>query len=225
MTISCRWRTYTLWTLKPSHGNRVKCMQVSEYFTFSSSSSKYDNLRPRKNCWVSIPWSRWSSWNFRFGKLVCVNVKNVSVVQVSISFGFSSKIVSSKNNDWSPWQCGWMSSSRTGTHTFDDGISPLPSSNLELSIGVLTWWLLRGLTLALLSALFALGLALLMTVFGMLWLLHLFHVWTLLLFLLIFVRVVSLVRLVLFGVIRLIIAFHMSWVLYNQRNFNYKFNI
>ncbi len=208
MTISRWWRTNTLGTLKPCHRNRIKSMQVSEYFSLGTSSSKDDNLGSSKNSRVSISRRRRSSGDFRFSELVSVDVKNVGVIEISVAFCFSSEIMSTKDNDWCSWQCGWVSTSRTWTYTLDNGISPLPSSNLEFSIGLLAGWLVGVWVFTLLFAFLALRMAMLVTFLGMLRLLHLFHVGAFLLFFLILVGMISLVWSIFLREIGLIIAFH-----------------
>lgn len=208
MSISCRWRTNTLRTLKPCHSDGIKSVKISENFSFGSSSSKYDDFRSCKYSRMSISWSRWSSWDFGFGKFICIDIENVGIVKISITLSLSCKVMAPKNNNWSSWKSSWMSSSWTRTYTLNNWICPLPSSDLKLSIRKLTWWLFRIWALTFLSTFFTWRVTFLLTVLRSLWLFHLLHVWTFLLLLLIFVRPISLIRPILLWVIRLIITFH-----------------
>ena len=156
MAISGRWRTNTLRTLKPSHRYWIESMKISENFSFGSSSSKDDDFRTSQNGRMCISWGRWSSRNFGFGELICIDIKNVSIIEVSITFGLTCKIMTTKDNDGCSGKCSTMPTSGTWTDTLDDGICPLPSSHLQLPIREFTR-LLRVLALAFLFSFMALG--------------------------------------------------------------------
>lgn len=208
MPISRWWRTNTLRSLKPCHCDWIKSVKVSKNFSLGSSTTENNDFRSCKNSWMGISWCGRSTWNFWFSELVCVNIKNVCIIEIGIPFCFSSKIMTTKDNYGSSRKSSWMTSSRTGTYTFNNWVSPLPSSYLKLSIWKLTWRLLRIWAFAFLSAFTTLRMALLMTIFWMLRFFHLLHIWTFLLLLLIFIWTVSLVRPVLLWVIWLIITLH-----------------
>lgn len=143
VSISCWRRANTLWTLEPCHCDWIKSMKIPKNFSFGSSTTKNNNFRSCKHSRMSITWSGWSTWDFWFSKFVSINIKNVCIIKIGITFCFSSKIMTTKNNYWSSWKSGRMPSSGTRTYTFNNGISPLPSSDLKLSIRELTWRLLR----------------------------------------------------------------------------------
>lgn len=115
-----------------------------------------------------------------------------------------------------------MSSSRARTHTFNNWISPLPSSYLKLSVRELTWGLLRIWTFAFLATFITFGMTFLMTVLWVLRLFHLFHIRPFLLSLLVFIWLISLIRSVFLRVIGLIITIHKEILLF-ERNLDYKF--
>lgn len=130
--------------------------------------------------------------------------------------------MSTKNNNWCARKCGWMSSSRARTDSLNDRICPLPSSNLKVSLRIFTWRLLRIRAWTFLTAFLTWSMTLLLTIFWMLRLLHIFHVGTFLLFLFFIIRPIPLIWPVFFWVIRLVITFHNIWL---NGSFNYKLEI
>ena len=160
---------------------------------------------------MCVSWSGWCSWNFRFGELISIDIKNVRIVKVSISFSFSGKIVSTEDDDRSSWQSSRVTTSRTRTDTFNNRISPLPPSDLQLTIWILAG-LLRIRSLTFLSTLLTLRVALLVTVFRMLWLLHLLHIWALLLVFLVLIRSALLIAFVLLLILWMVIALHEQFI-------------
>lgn len=99
MTVSGRGRSDTLWTLKPGHSDWVKSVQISEDFSFGSSSSEDDNFgacQYSRMC-ISGCWGR--SGDFGFSELVGIDIKNVGIIEVGIALGFACKVVPSKDDD------------------------------------------------------------------------------------------------------------------------------
>lgn len=78
--ISCWRRTNTLWTLEPCHCDWIKSMKISKNFSFGSSTTKDNDFRTCKNSRMSITWGGWSTWDFRFSKFICINIKNVCII-------------------------------------------------------------------------------------------------------------------------------------------------
>ena len=223
MAISCRWRTDTLWSLKPCHCNRIKRMKISEDFSFSSTTTKDNDFWSCKNSRMSISWGWGRSWYFRFCKFISIYIEYVSIIEICISFGFASEIMTSKYNDWSSRQSSRVSSSWARAYTLDDGISPLPSSDLKLSIRVLTWRLLRIWALTFFAAFMTLRMTFLLTVLWMLRLFHFLHIRTFLLLLLIFIRPISLIWSIFFWKVGLIITLHWEIRKLKEVCLNYKF--
>lgn len=111
-------------------------------------------------------------------KFISIDIKNISIVKISIPLIFASIIMPPKNDNRSSRKCSSMTTSLTWTNTLNNRISPLPSSNLHFTIlkfGRLWWVSLRGslwwhlLLLILLSSW--------MRWFWMLWMLWLIHLW------------------------------------------------
>ncbi len=101
MAVSCRGRSDTFWTLEPSHGHRVERMKVSEDFSFGSPSPKNNDFGASENCRMCVSWSGRSSGYFGFRELISVDIENVGIVEISVSFGFACEIMSSKDDDGS----------------------------------------------------------------------------------------------------------------------------
>lgn len=208
MSISCRWRPNTLWPLKPCHCNRVKGMKISEYFSFGSSSTKNNDFWSCEDRRMRISRGWWGAWYFRFCEFVCINIKNVSIIEVCIPFSLTRKVVASENDDRCSWKCSRMSTPGTRTNTLNDGIRPLPSSYLQFPIGELTLWLLRRRALAFMPAFTTFRSAILPTKVWMSRLLHLLHVRPLLLLIILLPWPLPMIWPIFLRVAGLIIAFH-----------------
>ena len=76
----CSWGTATLWTLEPSHSERVKRMQVSEDGLLAALSSENDNTGTSEHCRVSV--ARWGrrTRDPRLDPAGRVNIQDVRVV-------------------------------------------------------------------------------------------------------------------------------------------------
>lgn len=207
MAISCRRWSNTLWSLKPGHRNRIQSMQVPKYFSLGSSSSKDNDLWPCQHGRMSVPWCWRCSWDFWFREFVGIDIENVSIVEVSVTFSFACEIVPAKNYDRGSWQSCAVSASGARTNTLDDGVSPLPPSDLQFPV-----WIFAGLlwvrTLTFWCALLTVGLAGLLAGLWVLRLLHLLHVWAFFL-LLLFIRSALLVAFVFLWVLWRIVALHL----------------
>jgi hypothetical protein len=74
-------------------------MKVSEDFSFGSPPSENDDFGASENCRVCVSWSGRSSGYFGFSELISVDIENVGIVEISVSFGFACEVVPSKDDD------------------------------------------------------------------------------------------------------------------------------
>jgi hypothetical protein len=74
-------------------------MKISEDFSFGSPSSKNNDLRASENCRMCVSWSWRSPGYFGFSELIRVDIKNVGIVEISVSFSFACEVMSSKDDD------------------------------------------------------------------------------------------------------------------------------
>ncbi len=158
---------------------------------------------------MSISRCRRCSRDFWLCKFVGIYVKNIGVIKIGVTLGFSCKVVTAKDNDGGTWQCCRVPSSGTWTDTLNDGISPLPPSDLKFFIWILAWWLMWILALSFLLASLALGITCFLTVLRMFRLLHLFQLGFRILLLLILVLTIFSILLSLFWVIGGVVTFHL----------------
>ena len=185
MPISRRRRSNTLWSLQPSHGDWIQCMKIPKNLSGCSSAPKNDNFWSCKHRRMCISRRRWCPRNLGLSKLIGINIKYISIIKISIALGLSGKIMSPKDNNGSTRQCCSMSTSLTWTNTLNNWICPLPSSDLQLLLREFRW---LGIALWILTLGFGLAL---MTYLWMIGLLHLLHVGTLLLLVLLLLFVVG----------------------------------
>jgi hypothetical protein len=51
---------------------------------------------------MRVSWSRGCSAYFRFGELIGVDIKDVSVIEIGIALGLTSKVMPPENDDTGP---------------------------------------------------------------------------------------------------------------------------
>jgi hypothetical protein len=75
--------------------------------------------------------------DFGFSELVGVDVEDVGVVEVGVALGFSGVVVAAEDDDGGAGEGGGMAAPGTGTDALDDGVGPLPASDLQFLLLVL----------------------------------------------------------------------------------------
>lgn len=74
-------------------------MKIPEYFAFSATTTKDDDLRAGQDCGVGVSWGRWCPTDFRLSELVCVDIKDIRIIEVGIAFGLTCEVMTTEDDN------------------------------------------------------------------------------------------------------------------------------